>query len=463
MEKLTRAPIVTVLGHVDHGKTTLLDSLRKTSLTAREAGGITQSIGASQVVTKDGAKITFIDTPGHSAFSKMRARGANVADIALLVVDASSGIKPQTVESLNLIKEASIPFIVVATKSDLPGADSEAVQGQLEKEGVTFEGRGGDTPLVSVSAKKGEGLTDLLDVISLLSQVKGLKGSPEGELEAPVIETSKGKRGGEVTVVVRSGKIKVGDLLYSESEQIRVRGLFDHKGSPVEEIAAGEPGLVLGFSKLPLIGSVLRKERNSQVSEFEKQTQKPKIEKNKIPIFIKARNSGALEAVVAGSPSEIAVVDAKVGDVFESDVLEAKASGARIYTFESKAAPTVLKLAESEGVKIQSFNVIYELFESLNDLVKAGAEEVVGRAEILASFPYEKKKVAGSKVLEGVISKTARLKVIRGDKVIGEAKAVSMKKGKEVINEAKTSEEFGIIFDKELAFEVGDMILSIGK
>ena len=463
MGKVTRAPIVTVLGHVDHGKTSLLDAIRKTSVGAREAGGITQSIGASQVVTKDGSKITFIDTPGHAAFSKMRGRGAAVADIALLVVDASDGVKPQTIESLNLIKEAKIPYIVVATKSDLPSANSEIVLGQLEKEGVTFEGRGGDVPLVSVSAKKGEGLENLLTVIILLSQVKEVKGSPEGALVAPVIETSKDKRGVNVSIVVRDGRLKVGDTIFSDNEFTKIRGLFNDKGRPINEVLPGESALLLGFTKLPEVGIVLRSE-DVAFGLTKEPTPKLKIEKGKIPILVKAKNAGALEALLSGIPPDVTVIDARVGDVFGSDVLDAKGKGVgRIYAFESYASPTVLKLAESEGVKIQSFEVIYKLFEDIQNLVKGGTEEVLGKAEILASFPYEKKKVAGSKVIEGIISKTGKFKIVRGNKIVGEAKAISMKKGKGDINEAKTSEEFGIIFDKELAFEIGDMILSVSK
>src|SRR3990172_5876534 len=208
MEKgQTRPPIATVLGHVDHGKTTLLDAVRKTNVASREAGGITQSIGASQVTTKEGKKITFIDTPGHAAFTNMRSRGAKVADIAVLVVASEEGVKPQTKEALQIIKEAKVPYMVAATKIDLASADPDAAKEQLEKEGVSFEGRGGDVPFVALSAKTGKGIEELLETLSLVSEVHDIKADSQGELEAVVLETSKDKRGLLVSVVVRNGTL----------------------------------------------------------------------------------------------------------------------------------------------------------------------------------------------------------------------------------------------------------------
>lgn len=458
----TRPPIVTVLGHVDHGKTTLLDAIRKTSVAAREAGGITQRIGASEVVTKEGKRITFIDTPGHAAFSKMRSRGAKVADVAILVVDASDGVKPQTQESLSILKEAKIPFVVAITKIDLPSADIEGTRGQLEKAQVSFEGRGGDTPVVALSAKTGKGLNELLETISLLAEVHEIKSEPAATLEAPIIETSKDKRGQLVSVVVRAGTLRVSDTVSADGISCKVKGLFNYKGERIKEALPGEPAQILGFEKLPEVGSTITT-GGASAKEKAKLSHEKKIEKEEVPIFLKAKNAGSLEAIIAGIPAGIGVIASGVGDVTESDVLDAKASGAFIFAFESQVSSSVQKLAESESVHIERFEIIYELFQKLEELVKKGKVEVLGKAEIIAEFPYEGKKVAGCKVKEGRVSKVDRLIVMRGQKEIGAVRTISMKKQKQDIVEAKAGEEFGVIFEPQLDFKIGDMLVSVAK
>jgi translation initiation factor IF-2 len=250
-----RPPIVSVLGHVDHGKTTLLDYIRKTSVAEKEVGGITQSTGASKVKTKDGKEITFIDTPGHAAFSNMRSRGAKVADIAILVVAADDGVKPQTKEALEYILSSQIPFIVAATKTDLSSSSVDNVRNQLEKEGVSFEGRGGEIPLVVVSGKTGKGVDDLLEVVGLVAELHEIKGNTNDDLQAVVIETGKDKGGPTVTVVVRNGSLKVGDQVIAETTKAKIRGLFDFKGKSVKSCLPGDSCLILGFSELPPVGS----------------------------------------------------------------------------------------------------------------------------------------------------------------------------------------------------------------
>lgn len=463
MGSLIRPPIVTVLGHVDHGKTTLLDAIRKTDVASREAGGITQSIGASLIETADRKKITFIDTPGHSAFSKMRSRGVKVADIVLLVVSADDGVKPQTVESLQIIREANVPFIVVITKIDLSSSSPETVVGELEKEGVTFEGRGGDTPKIEVSAKTGVGISHLLEIISLLSEVHGIKGDPSAPLEAVVIETVKDRRGCVATIVVRNGTLKVGDFIGGEEVSCKVRGLFDYTGKPVKEIFPGEPGQIIGFEGMPQVGTPLSIGPVKAQEVKEKQEKVGKLEKDEIPIFLKAATLGSLEALVASFPPKIVVIAKSVGNLTESDILNAKALGALIFVFESKVASTVTKLAESEGVKVERFEVIYELIERLEELIKKGKTDVLGKAEVLASFPYEHKKVAGCKVIEGKIAKTNTIIVKRGEKELAKVKIISMRKQKQEISEAKAGEEFGVIFDPQIDFAVGDMLISVAK
>jgi len=466
MENTNRPPIVAILGHVDHGKTTLLDAIRKTKVAIKEAGGITQSIGASVARTKEGKRITFIDTPGHAAFTKMRSRGAMVADLAVLVVDASDGVKPQTLESLEIIKQVKIPFLVGITKIDLPAANVEGVLGQLEKQMVLFEGRGGDTPYLPLSAKTGKGIDELLETISLLAEVKGIKGDASSPLEAVVIETLKDKKGLLASVVVRNGTLKVGEIIYADKLEAKVRGLTDFSGEPVKEILPGEPGQILGFAELPSIGTILSTDKNLTLSEkveIKKKDVYRKIAKDEIPVLLKTENTGAMEALQTSLPPKIIVVDASVGEVLGSDVLMAKSTGARIFAFESKVSTDVLKLAEAEGVKIEKFEVIYELLDRLNELLKKGLVEILGQAEIINSFPFNDKKIAGCRVLSGKISKGSLLILKRKEKELGKVKAISLKKQKTEINEAKGGEEFGVLFEPQLDFNLGDMLVSVNK
>lgn len=464
--KKARQPIVTVLGHVDHGKTTLLDVIRKTSVAQKEAGGITQSMGASVVATKEGKKITFIDTPGHAAFSEMRSRGAKLADIVILVIAGDDGVKPQTKEALQHIREADIPFIVAVTKMDLPSASVETVQDQLEKEGVSLEGKGGNTPLVAVSAKKRKGIGDLLEMIILVAEVNEIKADEKGELEAVVIETSKDRRRGLlVSVVVREGTLSVRDEISAEDVCDKVRGLFDARGKPIKQTLPGEPALILGFSKLPPVGAITScPKTKSKIQKQGKKSEVPEVKEGQIPIVLKARNAGSLEALLANLPLEVVVVLSGVGEVNESDVFFAKsADSARVFAFEVKVPSTVAKLAQTEGITIETFDVIYKLVERLEELIKEGEKKILGKAEIVASFPFNNKQVAGCRMVSGRIGAKDSLILMREDKELGEAKGVSMRKQKQAIQEAKKGEEFGIILRPQLDFERGDMLVSVAK
>lgn len=462
---MQRAPIVTVLGHVDHGKTTLLDSLRKTNVAGREAGGITQKIGASVVTTKDGKKITFIDTPGHAAFSAMRSRGAKAADIAVLVVAADDGVAPQTKEAIKIITETKTPFIVALTKVDLATANLESVLSQLEKEGLFFEGRGGQTPKVEVSAKTGTGINELIELILLLAEVNEIKADAKNPLAAVVIETSKSKGGNLVSTVVRDGSFKVGDQLVSEGVACKVKGIFDEKGKPIKGVLPGEPAQILGFESLPSVGSkvVHSGESVKADSTVYTKTKSAEIKEGQFPVIIRTGNAGSLEAVIASLPVEAVVVGSGVGEVRENDVFLAKSSGAIIYAFESKVPGSVLKLAETDGVKIKTFRVIYELFKDIEDIVKSGIKEVFGTAQIVAEFPFNDKKVAGCKVLKGRISKVDQLTLIRAEKEIGKVKILSLKKGKEEVGEVREGEEFGVLFVPQLDFAIGDVLISAAR
>src|SRR3989344_5337466 len=338
--KKVRPPIVTVLGHVDSGKTTLLDAIQSTNVQAREAGGITQGIGASKVISKSGFEITFIDTPGHSAFEAMRSRGAEVADIAILVVAADDGVKPQTKEAIEHIKKADVPCIVAITKIDLASANTESVRGQLEKEGVFLEGRGGDVPVVEVSAKDKKGLIELLEMIELVAQVKEVESDAESKFEAVVVETGKDKRGSLVTGVVRNGKLAVGETVKAGNQTCKVKALFDYQQKSVREVLPGQAALILGFGHLPAVGSPLAKSDVSEKSDRpeEKKETRSISKKGEVLVLIKASNAGALEAVIQNLPEKVQAIAGSVGEITDSDVFLAKASGADIYAFEVKPA-----------------------------------------------------------------------------------------------------------------------------
>lgn len=458
-----RQPIVVVLGHVDHGKTTLLDAIRSTSVAAREAGGITQAIGASVVETKEGKKITFIDTPGHAAFTKMRGRGAKVADIAVLVVAQDDGVQPQTKEAIQIIRDAKIPFIVAGTKADVAGTNPEVLKGALEKEQIYFEGRGGDTPFVSVSARQKTGIQELLEMIILMSEVADLKGDKTADLEAVVIESNKEKMGPVATVVVRNGSIKVGETVFAEETDCKVRGVFDDKGKSIKEVLPGYPAKIIGFSEVPPVGaSVTRVSHTKAAVEVapKNKFELRRLADDEIPVIIKASNAGALEAIIASLPPKVVVVDSGVGDVTSSDVINAKTGNAYIFAFETKIPQDIMHLALAEKIKAESFGIIYELLQAVDELLKKGKIEELGRAEIVAIFPFNDKKVAGSKVVSGRISKGDRLTVLRNGKEIGSGKAVSLRKVKAEVSSVGQSEEFGVIIEPQLDFSVGDVIVS---
>lgn len=458
-----RPPVVAVLGHVDHGKTTLLDKIRNTSVAAREAGGITQGIGASLVKTKTGNIITFIDTPGHAAFANMRARGAKIADIAILVVSTTDGVMPQTKEALEYILEAKIPFIVAANKIDLPSADIEMVKTAIEKEGVLIEGRGGDVPVMPVSGKTGQGLEELLEMIILLAQLHEVSGAPHFPLESFVIESGKDKRGSYASIVVKNGKVAVGDVLISEDGETKVRGIFDDQLKGVREIEPGYAGQIIGFTKVPSVGSPIWKksEAGAVLAKSEEKAVVAKLEAEDVGVFIKAANAGALEAVIANLPKKTVVLGSGIGDIVDSDVFMAKSMGADIYAFESKTSGNVSKLADNEGVKIFEYKIIYELFEDIEKKIEGGLTVELGRAVVVASFPFDSKKVAGSKVISGRITKNDKLTLMRGDKEVGKVKVISLKKNRVDVAEVRQGEEFGVIFVPQLDFTIGDVIISL--
>ena len=475
-KKLAVPPVVAILGHVDHGKTTLLDNIRKSHVAEKEAGGITQHISAYQVETK-GGKITFIDTPGHEAFSQMRARGAKVVDLAILVVAANDGVMPQTKESIAHIKTAKIPFLVAINKIDIPSINIEKVKKQLAEENVLVEGYGGDVVAVPVSAKTGQGIPELLEMIHLVAEISEIKNSPSKEFEGIVIESYLDKfRGPLATIIVKNGSFFVGDTLYGGTTSGKVKAIFDYNGENIKQASVSDPVTILGLDSVPPVGDILGKKEKVKSDNKEEKTvgrdwtQVPKA--SEIRLVLKADTYGSLEAIsnsiesLKADDQEVKFIHKETGDITENDILMAASSKAIIIGFNVKVAGAVEKIAEEEGVNIRSYNLIYELLDELKEGLTALSEakkkkEILGEAEILAKFKSDEGNIAGCKVTKGRINISDTILILREGKELKEAKIKSMKHKLSDINEASEGKEFGIIFDSKVKFEQGDIIQAV--
>lgn len=468
-------PVVAVLGHVDHGKTTLLDAIRKSDIASREHGGITQSIGASKIeLVHEGKKrfITFIDTPGHEAFSKMRGRGAQAADIALLIVSSVDGVMPQTKESIQIIKAAKVPFIVVLTKSDLPDKNIEKVKQQLVKEEVMIEGYGGDVPIIEVSSRKGDNIKELLDLILLVMEMSGeKKGSENGEFEAIVIESRLDQKSGpKATVVVKNGTLNVRDEVWAGDAKAKIRALITDKGDQVKSVTVGEAVEILGFEKVPPVGSVVHRGFVAPVVKTEA-IQAPAVyspnfseQEHPVSIILAADTQGSLEALLAALPPEINIVLAKTGDISTADILLAKPTNALVIGFNKKISVGVANLSRTEKIIAKNYNLIYELIDELKDALvgkKLSFEEkIFGVAQILASFPFDKSIVVGIKITDGRIAKGDKIRIVRGESIIGESSVISLRQGKNTLSKVEEGQEAGVILSPQIDFNVGDMLIS---
>ena len=466
-----RPPIVTILGHVDHGKTTLLDFIRKSSVASSEHGGITQHIGAYQV-EHEGKVITFIDTPGHAAFEKMRSRGAKVADIAVLVIALDDGVMPQTVEAIKHIQSANVSMIIAVTKIDLQGVDKkiqlEKIKKQLSDNKVLVEEYGGDVPIIPLSAKTGEGVDKLLEMIQLVSEMAEIKTDPEKLAELVVIESHLDKFKGPVaTLLIRDGTLKKGMHIEVGGVKGKIKGMFDFNGSAVDSAGPSTPVEVLGLGGVPEVGAILDeglKETQSLVDKLKQGETKT------LKVIIKADKQGSVEAIEDAlnkfnlEEKHVDIVSKGTGDISESDVELADSIRAIILGFNVKISPTAAKQAESAKVLVQTYNIIYELLDDLDDVVEnmlkvTQVEEVLGKATVLAEFPYGKnQKIAGSKILEGGFSKGNKIRVLRDGEIIGEGKIASLRKVKEEVTSVGKGNECGMIFDSEIDFLVGDTI-----
>ena len=494
-ELVSRPPVVTVMGHVDHGKTSLLDAIRKTNVVSGEAGGITQHIGAYQIEV-NGRKITFIDTPGHAAFTAMRARGASVTDIVILVVAADDGVMPQTIEAINHAKAANVPIIVAINKIDKSGGDPQRVRTELLQHEVFVESMGGEVLDVEVSATKGTNLDKLLETILLQTEILELKANPVRAAEGTVIEARLDKgRGAVATVLVQQGTLKVGDIIVAGAASGRVRALLDDHGAQIKEAGPSTPVEVLGFADAPEAGdrlAVVESEaRAREVTDYRVRQKRDKsmastnaargsleqmmsqlatAGQKVFPLVIKGDVQGSVEAIsqaltALGTPEVTArIIHGGVGGITESDVTLAATSSAAIIAFNVRANTQARALAEREGIEIRQYNIIYNLVDDVKAAMSGmlspeRRETMLGNAEILEIFNISKVgKIAGCRVTDGVVQRGANVRLIRDNVVVHEGKLSTLKRFKDEVREVPAGQECGMAFEKYEDMRVGDVI-----
>ena len=494
-DKSPRSPVVTVMGHVDHGKTSLLDALRQARVADGEAGGITQHIGAYQTTTAGGDIVTFIDTPGHAAFTAMRARGAKVTDIVILVVAGDDGVMPQTVEAINHAKAAEAPMIVAINKMDKPEADATRVKNDLLQHEIISEDMGGDTQMIEVSAQTGAGLDDLLEAVTLQAELMELKANAERAAEGIVIEAKLDKgRGAVATVLVQRGTLNVGDIFVVGQESGRVRALIDDKGQQVKQAGPSMPVEVLGASGAPGAGEIFTVVENEasarEVAEYrarksrqqstaagpkaasldQMMSQLQSAERAEIAIVVKGDVQGSVEAIAQAaeklSTEEVTarVVHTGVGGITESDVTLATASNAVIFGFNTRANAQARNAAEAEGVEIRYYNVIYDLVDDLKAAMSGLLspdlrETALGTAEVLETFKVGKgDRAAGCLVQSGLVRRGASVRLIRDDIVIHEGELSSLRRFKDEVKEVQSGQECGMAFENYNDLKTGDVI-----
>ena len=490
-----RAPVVTIMGHVDHGKTSLLDAIRKTNVVAGEAGGITQHIGAYQV-EQDGQKVTFIDTPGHAAFTAMRARGAKVTDIVILVVAADDGVMPQTIEAINHAKAARVPIIVAINKIDKQGANPQRVRNELLQHEVFVESMGGDVLDVEVSALNGTNLDKLLETVLLQAEVLELKANPNRAAEGTVVEAKLDRgRGPVATVLVQRGTLHVGDIVVAGAEWGKVRALIDERGNQLAEAGPSTPVEVLGFQGAPEAGDRLAvvdaEARAREITDYRQRQKREKAQarmtgkrgsleqmmnqlqisgQKTFPLIVKADVQGSVEAIAGALEAlgndEVAarIIHSGVGGVTESDVTLAASAGAAIIGFNVRANAQARAAAEEEGIEIRYYNIIYNLVDDIKAamsglLTPELRETMLGNAEILEIFNISKVgKIAGCRVTDGVVQRGAGVRLIRDNVVIHEGKLATLKRFKDEVREVPSGQECGMAFEKYEDMRVGDVI-----
>lgn len=490
-----RPPVVTVMGHVDHGKTSLLDAIRKTSVTAQEAGGITQHIGAS-IVNVEGKKVVFLDTPGHEAFTSMRARGTQVTDLAILVVAADDGVMPQTIEAINHAKAANVPIIVAINKVDKPDANIDRIRQELVEHGLVPEEWGGDTISVPVSALRKEGIDELLEMILLVAEMQELKANPNRKAVGTVIEAQLDKGKGPIaTVLVQKGTLKVGDMIVSGSASGRVRAMFDDKGKKVKKAGPSIPVAILGLSEVPLSGDLLYAvedektarafaDKNKELVREEQLKSSQKIslddlfekiqlgEIKDLNIIIKTDVRGTIDAIrqslekLENDEVKVNVIHGGVGGITESDVMLASASNAIIIGFNVRPTLNALDIAKHEKVDVRTYRVIYDAIEDIKSAIKGMlepkyVEEVIGRAQVRAIFRVPNVGVvAGIYVQQGKVTRNSTIRLLRDDVVVFEGKVSSLKRFKDDVREITTGYEGGLGLENYNDIKEGDILES---
>lgn len=480
----TRPPVVTIMGHVDHGKTTLLDYIRKSKVTAGEAGGITQHIGAYSIEF-NGKPITFIDTPGHAAFNKMRERGSQITDLIVLVVAANDGVKPQTVESIRHIKNSGVPFVVAINKIDMPNVDVNIAKAGLAEHDIVVSDYGGNVDAIEISALKGTNVDKLLETILVMAELAELKADPEAPLEAVVIESSKDRfRGNIASVIVRSGTLSVRQDVEAAGIVGRVKSLNDESGKPLDLVTPGFPAEIMSFEDVPPVGAVVRDQAaNYDQPELDDKEDAEADEnpwadldfsqlveaegKPKIPLIIKADVEGTLEAILQTLDEESTqLVHSGVGEVTEHDLDMAEASDALLIAFQVSVPGRIKKLAKDRSIRLKKYDIIYQLIEDLQKrmlkLLEPTIDEVVlGEAEILQIFEIKGEKIAGIRVKTGELNKNDKYHLKRGDEIIADPVVKSMQHGKDEVSRITTKSEAGITFkNKRLDFQVGDSLIA---
>jgi len=495
-EKLQkRPPVVTVLGHVDHGKTTLLDAIRHTNVVAQESGGITQHIGAYQVEV-DGNRITFLDTPGHEAFTAMRARGAQVTDLAVLVVAANDGVMPQTMEAIDHARAAQVPILVAINKIDTPGANPERVKQELADLGLVPEDWGGDVICVPISAKYKQGIEELLENILLVTEVAELKANPDGPAIGTVIEAQLDKtRGPVATLLVQNGTLRRGDVILVGTDYGRVRAMFDYRGKPIKKALPSTPVAVLGLSRVPNAGDIFQvmpdeksaraeaEKRAAQQREVQEQPSPPKVvslddlfaqmqngKVKQLNLILKTDVQGSIEPIVnslqrlSSEELQIKLLRQATGNISESDVMLALASKAIILGFRVDVDPAARKMAQAEGVDIRIYDVIYKLEEDMEKALKGLLEPkyedvVIGHAEVRAVFRIPHRgKVAGCYITDGLVTRNALARISRNGDLVYDGRVSSLKHFKEDVTELRAGFECGIGLEGFEDFKVGDVI-----
>ncbi len=493
-KQLPRAPVVTVMGHVDHGKTSLLDALRETNVVAKEAGGITQHIGAYQIEVSGGKKITFIDTPGHEAFSEMRARGAKVTDIVVLVVAANDGIMPQTIEAIRHAQAAEVPIVVAINKIDLPGADPMKVKTALLQQGIAVEEMGGECLCAEVSAKKRINIEKLLEAILLQAEILDLKANPSCKAVGTVIEAKMEKgRGSVATLLVQHGTLQIGDIIIAGKEWGHVRAMFNEHGQKIQKADPATPVEVLGLQGTPAAGDNfnvvesegqakeitnyrIQKERDAKLVKSAKSAMEQMLDKIKsgeikhLPVVIKADVQGSIEAIegtlnkLSTNEVSVQILHSAVGPISESDVTLAKASHAFIIGFNVRAIPQARDMARRDGIDIRYYSIIYDVADDVKKglegmLSPELREKIIGYAEIRNVFNITGVgKVAGCMVTEGMVKRGAKVRLLRDNVVIHDGNLGQLKRFKDDVKEVKDGYECGMSFENYNDIQVGDFI-----